>query len=110
MKNDKPFESLTKDNFWDELFLKCPKSKDIFNKWLDNWKREHKWKTMFFVTKFHQIPVEMQYGIILQFLMEKSLCDLVIIPFVKGQKKAIPLVEYKQKLTNLFVKLEKQND
>lgn len=110
MKQDKTFESLTKENFWDELFIKLPNSKDIFNKWLDDWKRKSKWKTMFFVTKFHEIPIEMQYGILLQFMMEHDLVDTVMLQFNKGQKKAISSGDLRRKLIFVFEKLEKRND
>lgn len=108
--NTKPFEKLSKENFWDELAIRFPAASKIFFIWLEQWKAKVKWKTMFFVTKFYDVPIEMQYGIILQFIVEHNLTDMVMLSFEKDQSKAIQTQQLMKKLIFLFEKLEKSKN
>lgn len=64
-------ENLNKQNFWNELNEKCPAVMAKFCKFIDEYKRKNDWKLMFKSRiKFHDIPVEMQTGIVVKFIME----------------------------------------
>ena len=69
--------SLTKENFWNDLYEKHPEPMKEFCEWIDAYKKEIMWNDLFFNSrrhnpiKFHDIPFEMQVGIILRFIKEK---------------------------------------
>ncbi len=80
-------ESLTKENYWNELQAKCPTAMKGFCDWIDEYKKKVGWKSIFthrykvHVTdtqenypKFHDIPIAMQMGIILEYLIETATC------------------------------------
>lgn len=73
-------ENLNKENFFNEIQLKYPKAMDQFRKWIDEYKSSVFWDILFcnqtyikpgskFI-KFHDIPFEMQVGIIDKFFHE----------------------------------------
>lgn len=63
-------ENLNKKNFWDEKMKTCPAIMKHFCKFVDEYKREHKWDKLFHKKiKFHDIPIEMQTGIVVSFIM-----------------------------------------
>jgi hypothetical protein len=68
-------ENLTKENFFNELHDQYPEAVEHFCKWIDEYKREVNWDTLFGgdlvrAPKFHEIPFEMQNGIIARFELE----------------------------------------
>lgn len=73
-------ESLTKENFWNDLFKKYPTATKIFCQWIDKYKESINWVLLFgqgertadMAPKFHQIPIAMQVGILLQFSAENG--------------------------------------
>lgn len=73
-------ESLTKDNFWNALMESHPKATKEFCDWIDDYKKEVDWKTLFYTpnsvqhrdVKFHDVPIDMQLGIILWYLEMKE--------------------------------------
>lgn len=71
-------EILTKDNFWDRMKEQYPKAMDKFLKYIDQYKIDNNWDSLFqgdktlgehtyYKTepspKFHELPVAMQIGI-----------------------------------------------
>ncbi len=67
-----PCENLGKENFWDPFMKKCPDAVGKFCKWIDQYKESVSWKTLFQEhVKFHDVPFEMQYGILIDFLSDK---------------------------------------
>lgn len=77
--------NLNKANFFDEAFEKYPDAAKKFHTWIDNYKKEIGWNKLFGNTiridirdfidaarapKFHELPFDMQKGIILRFLCE----------------------------------------
>lgn len=68
-------ETLTKENFWDEMEQKYPKAMAHFKEWIDRYKSEHDWEDLFnhnteyqdtLAPKYHELPIAMQFGIFLE--------------------------------------------
>ena len=65
------YTSLTKENFWNELREMYPEAVDHFCKWIDRYKEEVGWDGLFGeIFKFHNLPFDMQNGIIARFDLE----------------------------------------
>lgn len=71
-------KTLTKENYFDDLTEKCPRAMEHFLKWIDEYKKEVGWCNLFrplttggakgfTYIKFHQLPYEMQVGIMLRY-------------------------------------------
>ncbi len=82
-------ENLTKENFFNELMEKYPAAMANFCKWIDEYKKRVDWhglfnwnyhagekepdgKDKYRYPKFHEIPYEMQIGIILKWMQEAT--------------------------------------
>lgn len=64
-------EKLTKENFFDELQAKHPLAMAGFYKWIDGYKIRVSWGLMFQPSiKFHDLPFEMQEGVIMKWARE----------------------------------------
>lgn len=85
--------NLNKENFWDQLHYKYPKATERFCKWIDEYKVRVNWNSLFnggipiednrypasdftpasktVAPKFHDIPIEMQMGILTGFVSEQ---------------------------------------
>lgn len=71
-------EALTKENFWDEMSQKYPKAMAHLLAWIDQYKSEHNWGSLFnpeysfqhpsSPPKYHELPIAMQFGIFLEWL------------------------------------------
>ncbi len=84
------YESLTKENFFDEMNNKYPFGLAQFLKWLDKYKKEIGWENVFNgiktmnqgvgfekeSCKFHELPIAMQMGIYFQFMRERGGCSM----------------------------------
>lgn len=78
-------KSLTKENFWNELFAKYPDLMKEFCTWIDEYKVRIGWPELIgSYIKYHDLPIEMQVGIFVRWTMERgswenfmdgSLCD-----------------------------------
>lgn len=66
-------ENLNKKNFFDDMMHTYPEAMQDFLRFIDLYKEEVKWGLYFDsrYTKFHDIPIEMQYGIIAKWLIVK---------------------------------------
>jgi|GEM_PF-6543009 hypothetical protein len=72
--------NLNKENFFDEMSLKYPMAMHDFNVWIDAYKKSIDWDELFNEgevkgdfypsPKFHDIPYEMQVGILMRFATE----------------------------------------
>ncbi len=114
-------ESLTKENFWNDLHAKYPLAVDQFCKWIDEYKKRIGWNKLFndcyiesnvrraangeichidySAPKFHDIPFDMQRGIITRFFEEhikgpghevyKRICIEGITEFFETQNKIL---------------------
>lgn len=57
-------ENLTKENFFNEMYIKYPISMQRFCNWIDKYKKEVNWNELFGEkVKFHHLPISMQRGI-----------------------------------------------
>lgn len=68
-------ESLTKENFWNELEEKYPAGMKIFCDWIDQYKETIGWSFLFKEAndlKFHDMPIAFQLGIWIQFRSEMT--------------------------------------
>lgn len=72
-------ENLTKENFFNELMEKFPEAMAEFCAWIDQYKIDNDWETLFNPqgtlrddqkTKFHHLPLAMQIGISVQYLAD----------------------------------------
>jgi hypothetical protein len=69
-------ETLTKENFWDEMSQKYPKVMKHFLNWIDGYKEDNEWRKLFNAythisnvlqaPKYHELPIAMQFGIFLE--------------------------------------------
>lgn len=58
-----PFECLTHENFWNQAKKDYPEAVDVFCKWIDVWKEKNSWT----YSKFHELPLAVQLGILGEF-------------------------------------------
>ena len=74
-------DSLTKENFWNELHAKYPQAVDKFCKWIDEYKKEVDWGHLILhfphghqkaglPRKFHDLPFDIQIGILMRYIEE----------------------------------------
>lgn len=105
-------ENLNKENFWNALHEKCPDAMEHFMKWIDDYKKEIGWDGLFasgwanplnYHIKFHDIPFEMQNGIIARYELE-----------VYNNKDGLgkeryenTAGQYRQQVRELFIDLQK---
>ena len=82
-------ETLTKENFWDELYALYPSGTQVFCNWIDEYKAKVNWENLFnpmfkesndvqriyFSPKFHDLPYAIQLGIYIQFCVERGGCS-----------------------------------
>jgi hypothetical protein len=68
-------EGLTKDNFWDDLQQEYPGPVEAFKKWIDLYKRGWQWEAVRPELKFHDLAMELQYGILMRFFHEQKIPD-----------------------------------
>lgn len=79
-------DNLNKDNFWNPMREKYPDAIDHFCKWVDEYKKSVNWDKLFGATarpdyvheapKFHDLPIEFQFGIIGKWILEVQKVDV----------------------------------
>lgn len=93
-------DNLGKENFWNDMHLRFSEAVNLFCTWIDEYKKEVGWNAMFgniFPTekkiKFHDIPYEMQMGIMNRFFIEA---------FASKEEFAVPerAEEYRAEMEN----------
>lgn len=77
-------EGITKKLFFDEMATLYPEAMKIFNYWIDNYKKSVHWDHIFnagaydnwsaltTAPKFHDLPFELQFGIIAAFMASQE--------------------------------------
>ncbi len=81
-------DSLTKENFWNDLMEKYPEQMKQLCAWIDEYKKKVDWNWLFNhsqkldgldeagvsspAPKFHDLPIAMQFGIFVQFTSESN--------------------------------------
>lgn len=96
--------------FWDDLEVTAPKAVRLFKDWIDEYKKEVGWNLLFNdgiiktgssfeytkAPKFHDLPIEMQEGVIKKFLREKEISvEIEII----GDNHFFSVYKYKEGVT-----------
>lgn len=85
-------ETLTKENFWNEMEQKYPKAMKHFLEWVNSYKEENSWNQLFnsgkvgsgtyksndgllitnytdvLAPKYHELPIAMQFGILIEYM------------------------------------------
>jgi hypothetical protein len=91
-------KNLTKENFWNELYLEYPKNTQIFYDWIDNYKKLINWNLIFSpLLKFHDLPYSMQLGIWIEFLIDTKNYELINIENFNLQENIINFVSKETK-------------
>lgn len=75
-----PENNLNKKDFWNGIIGQYPKAGKLFCNWIDDYKRAISWE-LYFVNctteshhiKFHDLPLDMQIGIIVRFFWENNM-------------------------------------
>jgi hypothetical protein len=100
-------EGLTKQNFWNDIEKDYPCQVQRFKDWVDNFKRTVEWSPIR-GAKFHDLHLELQYGILLRFVREEKIVvepvplDIeevaemmrLVFSYMKVRKNAADLQEY----------------
>lgn len=93
--------TLTKENFWDEMSQKYPKATAHFKLWVDQYKSEHDWASMFGhleYKKYHELPIAMQFGIFLEYLDYMYFNNLYYVQSVGIRNPKATIQSHLQKL------------
>lgn len=64
--------SLTHENFWKKMNEENPHIIKLFLEWIDGYKERIGWRKIIPKAKFHELPIEMQLGILDRFKQEIS--------------------------------------
>jgi hypothetical protein len=73
-------EGLTKENFWNDIQKDYPDQVQRFKDWIDNFKRTVQWEPFKDGVKFHNLHLELQYGILLRFVRDQNV-QIEAVPF-----------------------------
>lgn len=66
-------QNINKENFFNKLQIDFPKGMEHFCNWIDKYKEDVQWNLIFnehLNIKFHDIPFEMQFGILMKYMTE----------------------------------------
>lgn len=89
--------NLNKKNFFNEIERSLPEVFYDFSRWIDEYKVNVEWELLFGSRKFHDIPFEMQEGVLKRYFRER-LGELINIP--------LELVAAMSIITVAFVRLQ----
>ena len=85
-------DNLNKENFWNKCMEFYPKTTKDFCEFIDSYKQKVHWELLFqnyfnnkVGVKFHDIPFEMQLGIIIRYIFGSSYITVPNIPLVKSK-------------------------
>lgn len=84
--------------FFDEIKSSCPKAFETFLNWIDEYKARVGWNNMFTAgVKFHDLPIEMQTGILERFddeqFMNKNSIKRIAENDMKGIRYSFSFIE-----------------
>lgn len=66
-------KNLSKEDFWNIMYTKIPLATQCFCEWIDTYKAETGWKEKAPDWKFHDLPIEMQIGVLMLFFEDHNL-------------------------------------
>lgn len=79
---EKTVNTNSKKEYWDPIEQTCPDAFAIFSNWIDSYKKRVNWNLIFSnykagnelksLIKFHDLPYEMQIGVLMQFFVETA--------------------------------------
>lgn len=104
-------QTLTKENFWDEIMKQYPKACTNFCEWIDEYKKAVGWNSLFNsgkplgegqvqAPKFHEIPYAMQYGIWIKY------CRETLDEFFEQPEHISDSVDLEEDIKGCFAELE----
>lgn len=79
-------ENLSKENFWNALYIKFPTATKAFCEWIDAYKAKTGWTAKAPDWKFHDLPLEMQAAVINKFLSAHTSSRVYAVRF-EGAKR-----------------------
>lgn len=105
---------LTNENFWNRMEQKFPKAVEKFDSWSREYKKAVDWDTLFNecyiavngenlvkkpAPKFHELPLAMQMGIWLEYLLQQEDCKNLVANFYPHDfRKSIEAVLYSNEM------------
>ena len=100
-------QTLTKENFFNEMMRKYPKAMDHFCQWIDSYKKSVNWFELFGghhnihkVPKFHEIPYAMQYGIWIEY------CSQELSSFFEQPEHISQFIDLREDIEGVFKETE----
>lgn len=102
--------NLNKKNFWNDLMIKYPETTKKFCEFIDEFKKDFEWDKIFKKDiKFHDIPLELQIGILKRFIIEQNykVTSVIIDQIINDTKK--DFIESVIEVENLLIKKQKLN-
>lgn len=112
-------ESLTKENFFNNLKEKYPLAIEDFCIWMDKYKKENNWEELFNsgyediskdsktgfskAPKFHDLPLAIQIGILHQYFLTTQNQDIFNSEYIKCVQEELT-TEFKNLDYNLYIK------
>ena len=99
-------ENLNKENFWNELKENYPDAFEHFLAWIDEYKKLVEWDKLFAEgVKFHDVPLEIQAGILARYGTEMQLYEDCHPAFRKGYGEVMK--EYPNQTRRLFTEAQR---
>jgi hypothetical protein len=99
-------ENMSKE-FWEQMDREHPKAMVVFREWIDGYKVRVGWdKLLGKKVKFHDLPFEMQNGVIAKF-------DLELVYLTNGKTMedvAATMLAHREELKNIFKELQRGID
>jgi hypothetical protein len=111
-------QTLTKENFWNEMMEKYPKAAKSFCEWIDEYKKAVGWNGLFRESnsrdengdivggtkKYHELPYAMQYGIWIEF------CRQNLHQFFEQSEHLCDFVDLEEDVKNVFKEIDPMID
>lgn len=100
---------LTKETFWNKIEEKFPEAMAKFKVWIDQYKVDVNWDMLFqnnpgtgVSIKYHDLPIEMQLGILGKFMVENTGC----LPGHEATRYEQSIAQHLTAVENLFSQLQ----
>ncbi len=98
-------QTLTKENFWNEVMEKYPKATKQFCDWIDEYKNAVSWNDLFRgPAKYHDLPYAMQYGIWIEY------CSQILSNYFEQLEHISDTVDLAEDINICFKEMEELID
>lgn len=101
--------NLTKESFWNNIEKKFPDAFKKFSIWIDQYKIDVNWDSIFQLKpgmtetiKYHDLPIEMQLGILGKFMIENTGC----VPGTEATRYEQSIAQHLIAVENLFSQIQ----